>query len=484
MDHTYLLISLIIIFFAILTIFKIFGKKEIVVENLYPLADYYYPISNETKNPDILEVSLTASEVELEINGIITSVYTYNELYPGPLIKGRVGQKLIIHFKNDLLFPTNLEFYGYSVSDKTSILLDNPVLPGSEISYVLTLNKPGLYMYRSGKTGRDQHEQVSNGLYGVLLVKDDIQNHRLGLPLEENIIVISDIYQDDIIGSEMNHIYLVNGIKEGVIEVERNVTQRLNIINASCDEIYRLSLEDTEMMRIGGDQGLCEEPIYIPVSGSLILTPGERADIIFIPKNDATQLQSNNIPLVTFISIGDKNKDDDDKDDARNNSIKGTVRSRLICIPRITPKDSTPVIDITYFEKEIIVNDGSGNLGITMSSSYDKDGYILTDGTYIFEVYNKTRYTQNFHISELSFQHVLTTSTNNTFTEDNTESNIYSPSVIETQDTIIVLPNSKVILLLKIPKKVRKNKTGMKYYFGSNILFYAKRGLQSYFRVV
>src|SRR5690606_3843699 len=50
--------------------------------------------------PNIIEFSLEANITELEfIPGTTTPAWTYNGALPGPLIRAKVGDRMIVHFK-------------------------------------------------------------------------------------------------------------------------------------------------------------------------------------------------------------------------------------------------------------------------------------------------------------------------------------------------------------------------------------------------
>lgn len=51
-------------------------------------------------DPNILEIELEAKITDIEIiEGTTTPVWTYGGMLPGPLIKAKVGDTVIIHFK-------------------------------------------------------------------------------------------------------------------------------------------------------------------------------------------------------------------------------------------------------------------------------------------------------------------------------------------------------------------------------------------------
>jgi FtsP/CotA-like multicopper oxidase with cupredoxin domain len=60
-------------------------------------------------DPNIVEISLEASPNSLEIvPGTKTEVLTFNGMLPGPVIRTKVGDRLIVHFKNGLKEPTTM----------------------------------------------------------------------------------------------------------------------------------------------------------------------------------------------------------------------------------------------------------------------------------------------------------------------------------------------------------------------------------------
>ena len=72
----------------------------------------------EDLNPDpgIVEINLTAKAATVEVApGRRVNAWTYNGGLPGPLIRTRVGDRLIVHFKNELTEPTTVHWHGVRV---------------------------------------------------------------------------------------------------------------------------------------------------------------------------------------------------------------------------------------------------------------------------------------------------------------------------------------------------------------------------------
>ena len=67
-------------------------------------------------DPKIVEVNLVAKLADVEVApGKTVHAWTYNGGLPGPLIKTRVGDRLIVHFTNELDQPTTVHWHGVRV---------------------------------------------------------------------------------------------------------------------------------------------------------------------------------------------------------------------------------------------------------------------------------------------------------------------------------------------------------------------------------
>ena len=104
-------------------------------------------------NPDpaIVEVSLTARLADVEVApGKVVHAWTYDGAIPGPLIKTHVGDRLIVHFTNDLPQPTTIHWHGV----RTPIAMDGvpdisqpEMKRGDTFTYDFIVRDAGLYWY-------------------------------------------------------------------------------------------------------------------------------------------------------------------------------------------------------------------------------------------------------------------------------------------------------------------------------------------------
>ena len=80
-------------------------------------ADLRLP-ETEDLNPDprVLEINLTAKVASVEVAaGKRVNAWTYNGGLPGPLIRAHVGDRVIVHFKNELPQASTVHWHGVRV---------------------------------------------------------------------------------------------------------------------------------------------------------------------------------------------------------------------------------------------------------------------------------------------------------------------------------------------------------------------------------
>lgn len=220
---------------------------------------------------------------------------TCNGGLPGPLIKTRVGDRLIVHFTNQLKDPTTVHWHGVRVPiamDGVPDISQPEVKQGESFTYDFVVRDAGLYWYHPHVMSA---AQVGFGLYGALLVED--QEDGVGVA-DQVTIVLSDIGFDAkgqlepadsggsagmVFGREGDYV-LVNGRVRPVLRARPGAPQRWRIVNTAKSRFFYLDLEGQAFTVIGVDGGLQERPV---TSDILLVTPGERVDVIVTPKGKA-----------------------------------------------------------------------------------------------------------------------------------------------------------------------------------------------------
>jgi FtsP/CotA-like multicopper oxidase with cupredoxin domain len=251
------------------------------------------------RNPDphVVEIDLEARVESLEIvPGVRTPAWTYNGGVPGPLIRVRRGDRLIVHFSNKLPQSTTVHWHGVQVPiemDGVPGVSQPPVETGGTFTYDFVLPDAGLFWYHPHVMSA---AQVGFGLYGALLVEDP--DERLGIP-DELVLVLSDIAVDEksgalhspdsggvlggLFGREGNHV-LVNGRIRPSVPFRNGAPQRWRVVNSAKSRYFELVLGDGQpFLIIGVDGGHME---YSVRRNSVVLGPGERADLLVAPRLD------------------------------------------------------------------------------------------------------------------------------------------------------------------------------------------------------
>ena len=261
-------------------------------------------IADVNPDPKIVEVTLEARVSALEVvPGLRTDVWTYNGGLPGPLIRARRGDRVIVHFSNSLPQPTTVHWHGVQVPiemDGVPGVSQPAVEPGGAFKYDFVVPDAGLFWYHPHVMSA---AQVGFGLYGPLLVTDPDDPVKVA---DELVIVLSDMAIDDngkqhpadsggllgaLLGREGNHV-LVNGKVRPRVTVRDGALQRWRIVNAAKSRYFELVLGDGQPFElIGVDGGHME---YSVKRWTIVLGPGERADVLVAPR-----LGGQNVTLIT-----------------------------------------------------------------------------------------------------------------------------------------------------------------------------------------
>ncbi len=241
-------------------------------------------------DPAVLEVNLEAKITGLELSpGTTTQAWTYAGSVPGPLLRLRVGDRLIVHFRNSLPEATSVHWHGVRVPnamDGAPPHTQAPVPPGGTFDYDFVVPDAGLFWYHPHMSSA---AQLGFGLYGALLV-DPATPEPPGLG-DEVVLVLSDASIDPATGAfyapdqggdiatlfgREGAALLVNGRVRPTLKARSGLRQRWRIVNTAKSRYYELTLPGHSFERIGGETGLLASP---EERASIVLAPGQRADV-------------------------------------------------------------------------------------------------------------------------------------------------------------------------------------------------------------
>lgn len=254
-------------------------------------------------HPD-LEIELVAAPVEASLfPGRPTQAWQFRgrvlkgspagfQMLPGnmvPVIRARNGQKLRIHFINNLPEESIVHWHGLHIVHEMDGHPLYAVGTGKRFVYEFKVdNRAGTYWFHPHPHGRTG-AQVYGGLAGLFLVSDD-EEQAAGLPKDE--FDIAWVIQDRLFSSDNQLVYLqnmmermtgflgnrilVNGQPDFVQSVA-TTAYRVRLLNGSNARFYKLAWDDGRPLTvIASDGGLLERPLQKPY---VTLAPGERVEL-------------------------------------------------------------------------------------------------------------------------------------------------------------------------------------------------------------
>jgi nitrite reductase (NO-forming) len=115
---------------------------------------------------DVHEVTVRASQVEGEVApGVTQELWTFDEMVPGPVLRGKVGDLFRITFVNDGEMGHSIDFHASKVNPGEEM---RTIQPGEELVYEFEAKHAGAWMYHCGTAPVLHH--TGNGQYGVVIV--------------------------------------------------------------------------------------------------------------------------------------------------------------------------------------------------------------------------------------------------------------------------------------------------------------------------
>jgi FtsP/CotA-like multicopper oxidase with cupredoxin domain len=272
-----------------------------------------FPTISREVTPDLsgesavdLEISLTAMPEQIKIfPGKETTVWRYSgevisgpkssieELqgsYLGPTIHVNKGDRIRVHFKNELPEPSIIHWHGLHVPTSADGHPRFVIDQGESYVYDFTVSdRAGTYWYHPHPHGRTG-PQVYAGLAGLFIIHDPGEE-QLNLPKGEYDIPL--VIQDRDFNTDNQLVYgtghmmdrmvgflgsqiLINGLPDFQMVVSRR-PYRLRILNGSNSRIYKLAWNDQRPIKVlATDGGLLELPEDLDY---IVLSPAQRVDI-------------------------------------------------------------------------------------------------------------------------------------------------------------------------------------------------------------
>jgi FtsP/CotA-like multicopper oxidase with cupredoxin domain len=256
---------------------------------------------------------LTAAPVKKILRGRPARMFAYNGTLPGPLLKVRQGDRIVIRLRNRLGIPTTLHPHGIRAangSDGTPEV-QAAVADADSFDYALTFPDAGAYWYHPHL--REAYG-LEMGLYGGILVapRDSAfwpsADREIPLLLDDVLVDSAGLaphrvdHADYALMGRFGNVLLANGDTALVVPVRRNELLRFFLTNACNTRVLHLRFETRDangafepivMLAVGSDQGPFQKPLY---STAEIASPGERL-ALHVPILDTGTLYLNHVIL-------------------------------------------------------------------------------------------------------------------------------------------------------------------------------------------
>jgi FtsP/CotA-like multicopper oxidase with cupredoxin domain len=258
-----------------------FGLKKSLVKNFN--NSYSESI---TPSGNTIEYELEAKESFIEIEGNATRMWTYNDQYPGPEMRVKLGDTIKINFTNNIPQETTIHFHGIRVPnamDGVPGVTQDPIKTGGSFVYEFTPKDAGTYWYHPHVRGS---EQVERGLIGTIVVENPNEpTYDKDLVIVLDDILLNDegqIYEQFNTGRDLMHdgrwgnLVLTSGSRNKILEVDPGERIRLRFVNASNGRVYKLNFNELNPSGIAVD-GLLAFEIFNP--NGFELSPGNRLDV-------------------------------------------------------------------------------------------------------------------------------------------------------------------------------------------------------------
>ena len=250
-------------------------------------------LTDVNADPSIVEVNLVAAPARATfLPGKPADVWAFRDgsvdgaegSVPGPMIEANQGDRVIVHFRNDLPDATTIHWHGVRVpnaSDGTPVA-QVPIPSGGTYDYEFVAKDAGLFWYHPHVDGE---VQVERGLYAPILVHGgpaiDVAADRVfvldDVKLEASGALSTTTDNLDMMLGRQGNVVLVNGTSDGVVRAAAGTRERWRFVNAANGRYFNLSLGGRPLTVIGWDGGLVSAPYE---TTTLLVAPGERYDVL------------------------------------------------------------------------------------------------------------------------------------------------------------------------------------------------------------
>ncbi|HEY0135374.1 MAG TPA: multicopper oxidase family protein [Nannocystis sp.] len=251
------------------------------------------PLVDIDPDPDAIEVTIIAGPAQWSfLPDKPADVWAYRDgnadgaagRVPGPMLLGKVGDRVVVNFRNELPEATTVHWHGLRVhaGHDGSNVSQMGIEPGETFKYEFTLTDAGTFWFHPHLAA---DEQIERGLYAPIVVLggeavpvdtdrmfvlDDVKVESTG-KLSETITAL------DLMVGRQGNVLLVNGEKLPRIDAPAGARERWRLLNTANGTFFNVTLPGHKLRVIAWDGGLLPEPYEVD---DLVIAPGERYEVL------------------------------------------------------------------------------------------------------------------------------------------------------------------------------------------------------------
>ncbi len=387
------------------------------------------------KQTEIITYDFEAGEFPWEISeGKTVMAWGFNQQVPGPVIKAKVGDTVVVKLSNKLNEATMVHWHGITLpaSMDGTHGTQKPIEPGEVFEYRFTVNEAGTFWYHSHY---NETVQMERGMYGAIVVSDEsdpvVDNDRIFMIDDMKLNRKSEFKESTWFLPRMverhdgrqGDTLLLNGKESLNVKMNGGQTERWRFINSSSARYFNLSLEGREFRIIASDGGLIEYPRTV---NSVLITPGERVDIAVGPFKERETFNIESLPYNRTTFLRSKKEVFATVEVGKNKAGKALIPENLRTIEALADFGAVAgrTIELSV-DPRIRNGDFKINRGVHVV-----DKPVFTGELQIWEIVNSSLMDHPFHLHGFFFQVI--------------EENGVAPGFRAWKDTYNIKPKSRV----------------------------------------
>jgi FtsP/CotA-like multicopper oxidase with cupredoxin domain len=232
-------------------------------------------------NVGVVHVELDAAQLPGAVAGATSPMLGYSGISPGPTIRARIGDRVIVDFRNRMQSPTTVHWHGLHVPfemDGAHWMHLGGIPAAGAFRFEFQVNQAGTFWYHPHF---DSQHQVDAGLFGAIVVEDPKDP-----TVDADVVLVLDIWKEGAAagthgtggtaGNTDGHVaqdWRVNNLRQPTLTIKGGRTIRLRMINVSNHGYLHMRWPD--MRKIAGDQGILAEEAR---PETVLLAPGDRSE--------------------------------------------------------------------------------------------------------------------------------------------------------------------------------------------------------------